>query len=257
MKARTLNLLAGLGSTLIVAGSASAGFVGLTVELAENPFGITALRFYANFDNPGQDRLLAVVGTPDSPLMVRVIGGTFYQHAFGLGDTAPSESLIKVFPSLAFDTFVSIGRLTETASDPDTTQLSKGWPGFGDSCLFGTNLGWSVSADDPQGAPVGGRVFIGQFSNTDWLFMPGRFLIKAISDGDPDFQVSVQVCALGVGCLLGDVDGDLCVDIQDFLYLLTLWGPSSTCTGDFDFDGAVGIVDLLIVLAQWGIGACP
>ena len=251
MKARTLNLLAGLGSTLIVAESVPAGFLGVTVELADNPFGITAFRVYAQFDNPGQDHLLAVAGTADSPLRVHVLGGTFYQHLFGT-DQAPNENLVAAFPSLAFDTFVSIGRLT----GPDTTQLSKGWPGFGDSCLLGTNLEWSVSADDPQGTPVNGQVFIGQFSNTDSLFTPMRFRIKAISDGDPDFQVDVIACVLGVGCTPGDANGDQCVDIQDFLFLLTLWGPSSTCVADFDFDGAVGIVDLLIVLAQWGAGTC-
>ncbi len=247
MKARTLNLLAGLGSPLIVAGSASAGFVGLQVVSVSNTYGIDVMRVYAEFDNPGQDHLLAVAGTPDSPLRVRVFhDGTFYQHPFG-NDQAPNENVIAAFPSLAYDTFVSIGRLTQ----PDTTQLSKDWPGFPDTCLTGTSLGWSVTADDPQGAPVDGRVFIGQFSTTDLTHINTWLLIKAISDGDPDYQAYTIVCPLGYGCLPGDTNEDKCVDIMDFLRVLELWGPSRTCDADFDFDGAVGINDLLIVLAEW------
>lgn len=254
MKARTLKLLAGLGSPLIVAGSASAGFVGLKNEFVQTPFGIDVMRVYAVFDNPGQDHLLAVAGIPGSPMRIRMLNSTFYQHAFG-NDQAPNENLIAAFPSLAFDTFVSIGRLTQTGSDPDTTQLSKGWPGFPDTCLTGTSLGWSVSADDPQGAPVDGQVFIGQYSSTDFFGFAGWFLIKAISDGDPDFQVYVAACPL-IPCRLGDVNSDKCVNIQDLLAVLALWGPSSTCAADFDGDGAVGITDLLIVLAEWDT-ICP
>lgn len=254
MKTRTLNLLAGLGSTLIATGSASGGFVTVQVETAPNNFGLLVHRVYALFDNPGQDHLLAVAGTADAPMLLRVSGGggTFFQHQSG-GDTAPSAALVGFFPSLAFDTFVSIGRLF----DPDTTQLSKGWPGFGDSCLTGTSLGWSVSADDPQGDPVNGQVFIGQFSSADAVRFGGWILIKAISDGDPDFQANVFVCGLAP-CLPGpgDVNEDLCVGIEDFLLLLSLWGSSSTCIADFDFDRVVGITDLLIVLARWGPN-CP
>ncbi len=96
-----------------------------------------------------------------------------------------------------------------------------------------------------------GRVFIGQFSTTDLTHINTWLLIKAISDGDPDYQAYTIVCPLGYGCLPGDTNEDKCVDIMDFLRVLELWGPSPTCDADFDFDGAVGINDLLIVLAEW------
>lgn len=243
MKARTLNLLAALGSPLIVAGSVSAGFTGIHVVPVPNPYGLDVIRVYAEFDNPGQDHLLAAVGVPGSPLRVGVFGGTFYNHPFG-SDQAPNENTIAAFPSLAYDTFVSIGRLTQ----PDTTQLSKDWPGFPDTCLVGTNLGWSVTTDDPQGAPVDGVVFVGQFS-TESSSIAAWFLLEGISDGE-GFQAYVSACHLG-GCMSADLNNDKCVDILDFLRVLELWGPTTTCEGDLDGDGFVGMTELLVVLAEW------
>lgn len=252
MKIRTLNLLAGLGSPLSVAGLASGAFNGVSIEAASNQYGIHAVRIYALFDNLEQDHLLSVTGTPDLPLHIRVYGGDFYQHQFNFGDTAPREDLVVFFPSLAFDTFVSIGRLTQTISDPDTTKLSKGWPGFADCSLIGPGLSWSVAADDPQGAPgPDGRVFIGQFSTTDANLVGGHLLIKAISDGDPDFQAYVYTCPLAP-CRLADVDGNGCVGIEDLLLVLGLWG-SSNCSADLDGDGVVGISDFLILLGNWTV----
>ena len=251
MKARTLNLLAALGSPLIVAGSASAGFTGIHVVAVPNPYGVNVMRVYAEFDNPGQDHLLSVVGVPGSPLRVRVTNGTFYNHPFG-SDQAPNENIIAAFPSLAYDTFVSIGRLTQ----PDATQLSKDWPGFPDTCLVGTSLGWSVTAADPQsvttddrqGAPVDGVVFIGQFSSESGS-IAAWFLLEGISDGE-GFQAYSIACHLG-GCMSADFNNDKCVDILDFLRVLDLWGPTSTCEGDLDGDGFVGMTELLVVLAEW------
>jgi len=56
--------------------------------------------------------------------------------------------------------------------------------------------------------------------------------------------------------LPGDLNGDLVVDLQDFLFLLSDWGPCPqpcppTCHGDIDGDCTVGIEDFLILLANW------
>jgi hypothetical protein len=54
----------------------------------------------------------------------------------------------------------------------------------------------------------------------------------------------------------GDLDGDGIVGIQDFLQLLSAWGPCpgppAGCPGDLDSDGVVGILDFLILLGNWG-----
>jgi len=53
----------------------------------------------------------------------------------------------------------------------------------------------------------------------------------------------------------GDVNADGIVGIQDFLFLLSAWGPCPGppvgCPGDLDGDGEVFIVDLLIMFANW------
>jgi len=51
---------------------------------------------------------------------------------------------------------------------------------------------------------------------------------------------------------LGDLDGDCHVAINDFLLLLSEWGPCNGCPADLDGDGIVGILDFLILLANWG-----
>ena len=56
--------------------------------------------------------------------------------------------------------------------------------------------------------------------------------------------------------VIGDVDGDGVVGINDFLDLLALWGPCADpcppfCAADFDGDCDVGINDFLLLLANW------
>ncbi len=61
------------------------------------------------------------------------------------------------------------------------------------------------------------------------------------------FHVTMETCD-------GDGNGDMRVDIIDFLDLLAAWG-SNDPTFDLDGDGTVGITDLLALLAAWG--PCP
>ena len=61
------------------------------------------------------------------------------------------------------------------------------------------------------------------------------------------FHVTMETCD-------GDGNGDMMVDIIDFLALLAAWG-SQNPTFDLDGDGTVGIADFLALLAAWG--PCP
>ncbi len=108
MKVRTLSVLAGVSAPLILAGPSEAGFVGIQVVGKPNPFGFLVVNVYAIFDRPGQDRMNVVAGTPNAPLRIEVHNGTFYNNEFG-DDKAPSTFLVGLYPSLAFDTFVTIG----------------------------------------------------------------------------------------------------------------------------------------------------
>jgi hypothetical protein len=53
---------------------------------------------------------------------------------------------------------------------------------------------------------------------------------------------------------VADLNGDGAVGRQDFLWLLSAWGPC-TCAGDINNDGVAGINDFLILVGNWG--ACP
>ena len=61
-----------------------------------------------------------------------------------------------------------------------------------------------------------------------------------------------------VATLLGDLDGDRSVGIEDFHALLDAWGSCTdcgtpqACPADLDGDCSVGILDLLILLGNWG-----
>ena len=57
------------------------------------------------------------------------------------------------------------------------------------------------------------------------------------------------------GCsLLGDIDGDGIVGVNDILALLKAWGDcpaGEACQADLDGDGEVGVDDILILIANW------
>ena len=108
MKIKTLAVLAGVSAPAILGGSASAGFFGISTTSKPNEFGLLVVNVYAGFDRPGEDHMIAVAGTPNNQATIEVIGGTFYQHPFST-DQAPNGLLLPAFPSLAYDTFVTIG----------------------------------------------------------------------------------------------------------------------------------------------------
>ena len=51
--------------------------------------------------------------------------------------------------------------------------------------------------------------------------------------------------------VLGDLDGDGIVGIDDLLIVISSWGSCDGCPADFDNNGEVGIDDLLVVIANW------
>ncbi len=68
-----------------------------------------------------------------------------------------------------------------------------------------------------------------------------------------DFTATLVTCE---ELVVGDLDGDGIVGINDFLLLLGLWGPCPdpcppSCDADLDGDCTVGITDFLILLANW------
>lgn len=223
MKARTLSLMAGLGGSLLLGTAAQAAFTGITVEARSgvtvgsgpNDAGVEVFvcNVYANFDNPN-DQVTAVAGTPDSPLNISVVGGTFWQTlGMGAGDTAPNTAFLSINADLTLDTFVTIdakifGSAAYGGEFPtDALGLSPGWPGFGASSLASTNAAWFITpAAAPQGLADGGQVLIGQFGTADGTGIQGNFLLQYVTGGVSnqfDGSFSHNIPAPGALALLG------------------------------------------------------
>jgi hypothetical protein len=203
--------------------------------------------------------MVGVFGTPEAPLTVKVFDGVFYNSSFG-GDQPPSAAFFPTFPSLAFDTFVTIGKKTSVG---DTLTIIPGFPlGITGGILATTTSGWMVLPTAPQGDPFdaansfpgNGQILIGQFSTAEGFRIEGKMFLQYISNGVSE-QTYVGFCHdRFVGhCPVcegdcGNFDSD--VGIVDFLALLAEWGMAST---PCDIDGGgVGITDFLILLANWG-----
>ncbi len=194
MKTSCYLCLTGCCAPLILATSANATFTGLSTESRTNAFGIDVISVYADFDQLG-DQLTAIAGTPLSPLNLSVMQGTFFQHALG-SDRAPLDTVVATFPSLAFDTFVTIGvELLAvsgggTGQPQDLTFMTPFWPGFGPSSLTTPSEGWLVPPFSPQADPFNpafvagdGRTLIAQLATTDGVGFEGAMLVQFMSGG--------------------------------------------------------------------------
>jgi hypothetical protein len=182
MKMRTLSVLAGISAPLI-----------MTAPGKPNAFGLWVCNVYAEFDNPGNDWMQAVAGTPDVSLNLTVVGGTFYNHQFG-GDKAPGTALIAAFPSLAFDSFYTMGVKAVAAGVTDLTNLVN-MPALAGSQISTNNGSWAIvpptaaqgNPFDPVNTfPGNGQILIGQFSavsTTALIGIQGSFLAQYVSDG--------------------------------------------------------------------------
>ena len=187
MKMKTLSLLAGVSAPLILSAPSDAEFTGIKVTEKANPFGLLVFNVYAEFDSPGTDAMVAVAGTPKTPMLIEVAGGTFYNHVLG-NDNAPSPELIAAFPSLAFDSFVTIGKKTSTG---DQLTITPTFPGVSGTSLSTNSSGWAVTPNNPQGNPFdaansfpgNGQVLIGQFSTANGTGLSLAMLLQFVSNG--------------------------------------------------------------------------
>ena len=156
-----LGLTVGVGS-LVIAGSASAGFTGIEFDALDSGYGIgTTYRIYAAVDGGEVD---AVYGDEFNNLSIEA-STSFYQHAFG-NHKPPAQALIDAFGSLAYDSFVSIGRLTST--DDNMLDIGIDWTSFNaGGSIFTDNGTWFATPADAQVQAVNGRVLIAQFTVAD------------------------------------------------------------------------------------------
>jgi hypothetical protein len=143
--------------------SAMSEYVGLSFEYEDAGNDLWTMRLYADFTS-STDQLTAVFADAQSSLYIRSENG-LYQNPFG-GPTSVSinPALYDVFPSLKYDSWVTIG----SEDQVDNAMLVTGidWTEFenGGDIEF-DNGTWFATKDDGQ--TVAGndlRVLIGQFT---------------------------------------------------------------------------------------------
>jgi hypothetical protein len=193
MKLKTLSVLAGVGAPLILTGSSDAGFTGVTASGKPNSFGLFVCNVYAEFDNPGNDWMQGVAGIPAAPMSITVVGGSFWNHPTFGGDTAPNSAFFGLWPSLAYDTFVTIGvKATGPLGQPvDNIELINMPQPIAGTSIVADSAAWALLGPQPQGNPFDpvnsfagdGRILIGQFSTANGTGIQGTFFLQYISDG--------------------------------------------------------------------------
>ena len=91
-------------------------------------------------------------------------------------------------------------------------------------------------------------VITGQFDDVQCSGAVGIF--------DVTYEPDAVVVTITGGPVVGDVNCDGVVGIEDFMLILGLWGPCPdpcppSCPGDLDGDCEVGIGDFLLVIGNW------
>ena len=162
MNNKTLSLT--LAASSLIVGSAMADYTGLSFTGVDNLDGTWTARIYATF-SASTDQLNAVFGDDSDMLSVSSNGAGFYQNALG-GATSLNinPALIPLFPSLALDSWVTIG--LEDNVGNNMLNIGIDWSGFeGGGDISTSNGSWFATPVDPQvlaGDDL--RVMVGQFT---------------------------------------------------------------------------------------------
>jgi hypothetical protein len=161
MNNKTLSLT--IAASSLIASSAMADYTGLSFVGVDNGDGTWTAQIFANFD-AASDELDAVFGDAQNGLLIET-SSSFYQNALG-GNTSASinPALIPLFPSLALDSWVTIGLEDSTGNAMlnigiDFSDFEAG------GSIASDNGSWFATPDDPQvlaGADL--RVMVGQFT---------------------------------------------------------------------------------------------
>ena len=238
------------GSCTYINGS----FTGLTAELVNTGGagpGLNTWRVYATFSNPAVD-VLSVFGTAANPIDISSSTG-WYQDPLGAATgNGINPLLFTDFPSLAYDSWVTVG--AESSADGDITVVGLDLNAFEagqDLTSDGTAGGsWIAIPGEVNGTSpdAQGRVLIAQLT-TDGTIVFDCNLQYRESDGSSPLATELSLVFQN-GCP-EDINGSGMVDIDDILAVLTQFGCTGTCTGDLDGDGDVDVTDGLQVLGAF------
>ena len=133
--------------------------------------GYSTFRLYALMHN-AEERVSAVVGLEEHPLLIEQGNGMMYQHPFGAVTPTPlTPAALSLEPEAAFDSYVALGRGHEDL--PTSVQILSGAENWDDFFEIGLPIdissfaggGW-YSTDTNDGLPAGEdhRVLLGQFT---------------------------------------------------------------------------------------------
>jgi len=268
---RTLSITATTISSLFASNTSNADFRYLTIDTIDSGLGIgLTYRLYANVDHG--DQVLGVFGDSSWPLFFLSSG--YYQHPAG-GATVANQNdlLVDIFPSLAYDSYVTIG--LDNAEGNAMLDIGIDWTIFESGAdLVTYNGGWFVMPDAAQSYEVEGRVLIAQFTTESLWAFEGEITIQGRS---ADFTSWTVHYTRPLSCKDLDGDGacwhDNCSlynpdqadcnangigDVCDLAYGISDdWnedGIPDECQSlaDIDDDGEVTVLDLLLVIWHWG-----
>jgi len=199
---KLLALTAGVGS-LFIAGTSSADFQGISWTSSSSAYGTTYLIYV---DVEAGDQLNAVYGDGSNALSIDS-GGGFYQNIYGQATVAGmNPAFFPIFPSLVYDSFVTIGLLTNVGNAMldigiDFTTFEAGGE------IWTDNGSWFATPDDAQVNEVNGQVLIGQFTVADGDGVFGSINLQGKNaDGSNWSALGVEfntIPAPGVLALLG------------------------------------------------------
>ena len=92
------------------------------------------------------------------------------------------------------------------------------------------------------------RGFLNVFEDESYLIRVGGF--SSDSYGNGQLLIGGQNCVPDVPCL-GDVNGDLKINVEDLLAVVDHWGEASILY-DVDDSGIVDSADILLIISNWG-----
>jgi len=180
MKSPSINNLVGSVGILVVAGAAStmacaSPYLGIVAELTDNGGAIAGdtYRLYAELEVGA--RVDAVYGNSSNQLLIDVEGGSFVQSSYG-GNTSQdiNPAFFGVFPSIEFESFVTIGLLDNSGGNA-LNNVGIDWVSFEAGGALTTDNGtWFITPSDSQGQEMSGRVLLGQFTVTAGASLVGQ-----------------------------------------------------------------------------------
>jgi hypothetical protein len=278
---------------IMLLGLSTNGQVSVTVELvaqhegivgSEDLTGMSTYRIYLQMEND-EDLPLILFGKDEYPLTINT-STTFFQSILGNAvATAINPAIPLAFPSVAFDSWVTIG--AESQLDPASIfTLSNGIEYWESDFEEGQNIlidgavggGWFADAPYWQGLPwENGKVLFAQVTTDGNIW--GEINLDYTPNGEEQVSEAVYGLTFGspdetiIGCTdenalnydpeatvnfdceypEGDLNSDGTVNINDVLDFLNQLGCTIDC-GDADLngDGVVDIWDLLMLLGFFG-----